>query len=108
MVTLKSALHGPQLRLTKGQPNADELTAIRRSVYVVQHSYERDDADETKFIGVFASWKSARAAVDQLVKQPGFDRFPDDFWISRYELDEMHWTEGFVTIPHETDDPEGE
>ena len=68
------------------------------SVFVVHHSYERDDIENTCFIGVYATRKSAESAVERLRGQPGFRGYPECFTIEAYELDKDHWTEGFVTL----------
>lgn len=69
-----------------------------KSVFVLQHSYEEDGYDETKFIGVYSSEQTAKAAVDRLRLQNGFKDRPNDFHIEEYELDKDHWAEGFATI----------
>jgi len=40
-------------------------------VWVVQHSYDLDGCEETKFIGVYSSKRKAHDAVARLRKQPG-------------------------------------
>jgi len=69
-------------------------------VWVVQHSYDEDGYEETKFIGVYSTKRKAQAAVNRLRKQPGFSDRPRDFFVDSYELDIDHWTEGFVTVAH--------
>ncbi len=68
------------------------------SVFVLQHSYEQDEYDETKFIGVYSTKIEAENAINRLSKQNGFKYRTDGFVIDEYELDKDHWTEGFVTI----------
>lgn len=68
-------------------------------VFVVQHVHELgEDREDVKFIGVYATEESARAAVERLSIQPGFKDTRDGFCIDCYEVDQDHWTEGFVTI----------
>ena len=69
------------------------------AVFVLQHSYELDWCDETKFIGVYRTRESAEAAIARLRLEPGFQTRPDDFSIDRYELDQDHWVEGFESTP---------
>jgi hypothetical protein len=70
-----------------------------RTVFVLQHSYPRDDGiDETKFIGVFSSRKDAQLSVRRLRRQPGFRETPRDFHIDAYRLNEGSWSEGFVCM----------
>ncbi len=68
------------------------------SVFVVHHSYERDDIENVCFIGVYSSKMNAESAVERLRGQPGFRDYPECFTISKYPLDKDHSTEGFVTI----------
>jgi homoserine kinase type II len=68
------------------------------TVYVVMHSYELDECDETKFIGVYSSRLAADAAVTRLKLQPGFRLRPDDFHVDAYEVDQDHWSEGYVSL----------
>ncbi len=71
-------------------------------VYVLQHTHERGEDDEdVKFIGVYATEEAGRKAIAELLLQPGFRDAPDGFYLSRYELDKTHWTDGYVTIPSE-------
>ena len=64
-------------------------------VYVLQHSREYDDTEDIKLIGVYSSEAAARAAIERLLRQPGFRSYPDGFHVDRYPLDKDHWTEGF-------------
>ncbi|HEX2531156.1 MAG TPA: hypothetical protein VHK70_06750 [Burkholderiaceae bacterium] len=69
------------------------------SVFVVQHSYERDDhchCEETKLIGVYSSMAEATAAVETIKGQPGFFTRSEAFFIDEYPLDVDHWSEGYV------------
>ncbi len=68
------------------------------TAYVLLHSYELDECDETKLIGVYSSREAAEAAIERLRQQPGFRERPDDFHIGGYEIDRDHWVEGFVTV----------
>ena len=84
-------------------------------VHVLWHSRPvEDDPDvdpemehvetEDKLCGVFSSPVAAEVAKTQLRTQPGFRDWPDHFEIHAYELDEVQWTEGFVTVSGEPDD----
>jgi hypothetical protein len=80
------------------------------SVFVVQHLHRLPSGEEcVKFIGVYRTEQGARLAVTRVCSLPGFSKYPvvvdasnseDDqgFYISKYELDKDHWTEGFVTM----------
>jgi hypothetical protein len=76
------------------------------NVYVVQHVHVLDeDEEDTKMIGVYETEQLAQAAVERLRLQPGFCDTPDGFHIGRYELNQDHWTEGYITVyPCDDDD----
>jgi hypothetical protein len=79
------------------------------TVFVVQYLHVISEGKEDiKFIGVYRTSQSARAAIDRLSVQPGFrddphiiDPLNDDceegFYLDEYALDKDHWAEGFVT-----------
>jgi hypothetical protein len=69
-----------------------------KTVFIVQHSYELDSCEETKFIGAYSTIEEAEAAVVRLRKQPGFIDRPNDFHINDYEINKDHWTEGYSTV----------
>jgi hypothetical protein len=49
-------------------------------------------------IGVFGSRKRAEEIVKVLRAQPGFKSSLGKFWISRGLIDQVSWSEGFVTL----------
>lgn len=68
-------------------------------VYVLQHSYELEDEEEVKFVGVFSTEPEAQNAIDFLRTKEGFKDYPVDcFIIDKYKINEIHWTEGFITV----------
>lgn len=69
-----------------------------KKVFVLQHSYEKDFCEETKFIGVYSSIEKAESAIERLKIQPGFRDRPEDFQIEEYELDKDQWTEGYAVM----------
>jgi hypothetical protein len=69
-----------------------------KSAFVLQHSYEVDGNDETKFIGVYATYELAEEAILRLRTQPGFRDRPEDFHISEYEINKDHWVEGYAVM----------
>ena len=64
----------------------------------MQHSYEVDGIDETKFIGVYATKEIAEAAIIRLKNKPGFRDRPENFQISEYELNKDHWVDGYAVM----------
>lgn len=69
-----------------------------KSVYILQHSYELEDAEETKLIGVYTSKTHAESAIERLKTKPGFCNKPEDFTIDEYILNQDSWEEGFSTM----------
>lgn len=69
-----------------------------KTVFVLQHSYEIDGHDETKFIGVYSTQEQADQAINRLKDQPGFRDKLDSFHVSEYEINKDHWTEGYATM----------
>lgn len=68
------------------------------SVFIVQHSYESEGNQETKFIGAYSSEGDAELAIKRLKDKPGFRNYPEAFCVDEYELNKDHWTEGFSTM----------
>ncbi|WP_239616848.1 DUF7336 domain-containing protein [Cohnella mopanensis] len=67
-------------------------------IYILEHSYEIGDFDETKLIGVYSSRDLAQKAIDKYIKLPGFNKYHlDCFHIEKYEINKDHWEEGFIT-----------
>jgi hypothetical protein len=65
-------------------------------VYIVQHTrVAKDGHDHVKMIGAFATRDSATSAVDSLRNAPGFSASPNGFSVDEYEVDKIHWAEGF-------------
>jgi hypothetical protein len=67
-----------------------------QKVFVVQHIRPQDGGgDDVKMIGAFASRVSADSAVSELITRAGFKALPNGFSIDEYEIDQIHWKEGF-------------
>jgi len=56
------------------------------------------ETGKVKVIGIYSSETLAEAAMQQTRVLPGFVNRPDSFTIDRYEIDEDHWTRGFVSL----------
>ncbi len=68
-------------------------------VFVLQHVHELSpDNEDVKLIGVYSTEDQAKHAIARLVGTPGFCEAPDGFHIDGYELDEDHWTEGYMWL----------
>jgi hypothetical protein len=53
-----------------------------KTVFILQHSYELDNYDETKLIGVYSTKEQAELAINRLKEMNGFKYYPDAFEIS--------------------------
>jgi hypothetical protein len=70
-----------------------------KHVFIVQHEHTLPgDRDDAKLIGAYSSEAHAQAAVERLRTAPGFRDTPAGFCISKYEIDQDNWVEGFVTM----------
>ena len=71
-------------------------------VFVLWHIHKLPGGDnDEKLIGVYSSQEMAESARETAIQLPGFKETTDGFQIDRYEVDEDHWTEGYVTVTHE-------
>lgn len=69
------------------------------AAYLVQHERELDDgSSDVKMRGVFRAEEAARDAVAALRAQPDSRDHPDGFHVDAYELDRVHWADGFFTV----------
>lgn len=67
-----------------------------KAVFIVQ--YERiisEDDEEVKVIGIYSTKVKAEKALEDVKMRGTFKDYSGDFYISKYELDKAHWTEGF-------------
>lgn len=65
------------------------------SVFLLQHSYEIDEAEETKIIGIYSSRNKAEQVVEKYKNIQGFNDYPDCFFVDQYTIDKDNW-EGFI------------
>jgi hypothetical protein len=66
--------------------------AVLRTVYLLWHT---DLYNDEKLIGVYATRSDASLAVERFKEKPGFSE-SGVFEIAEYNLNEDHWTDGFV------------
>jgi hypothetical protein len=70
-----------------------------QTVFLVHHVHELGDGrEDVKLIGVFSTEERALAALERLKLQPGFRESVPGFHVERWTVDQVTWTEGFVTI----------
>ena len=67
-------------------------------VYLLEHSYELNDSEESKFIGIYSNEQLAEKAITKLKEESGFKDRPNDFHICKVEINKTEWNEGFVTL----------
>lgn len=67
-----------------------------KHVYILFHSYELDDNEEIKILGVYSNEILANENIVKYLNLPGFKDYPDGFHIDKYEVDNNKWTEGFI------------
>ena len=67
--------------------------------YILRHVHENTPENEdVKMIGAYSTEDEAKKAIERLQGQPGFCDTPEGFEITRYTLDQDHWTEGYITV----------
>lgn len=62
--------------------------------------WDEQSGDDIKLLGVYSSDQRAQERIERARQLPGFVDEPNCFLVTPYELDEDHWDDGFVTIPH--------
>ena len=73
-------------------------------VYILQHVHELPDGEEdVKLIGVYSSESAAQGAIARLASKPGFHEHSEGFHVGRYEIDQDHWTDGFISWKEATE-----
>lgn len=65
-------------------------------VYIVHHVNPKND--DEKRIGFYLSLAEAEAVVAKYRSFKGFKDAPDCFYIDKYELNKMYWTEGYYSV----------
>lgn len=69
-------------------------------VHILWHTYERDETEQSKLIGVYTSKQLAEAEIPRLRLLPGFSDYPDSFLVDSVKLNQTWWDDGFVTVRH--------
>ncbi|MFL0802315.1 MAG: hypothetical protein K6L81_01250 [Agarilytica sp.] len=70
-----------------------------KTLYIVQHVHELSDGlEDEKLIGVFDRIETAEAAIKELKEKPGFSSSTNGFYIDKYEVNKLHWQDGFDTV----------
>jgi len=64
-------------------------------VFVLHHTYGDAESETYKLLGIFSTEDLAKLSIQEYLRLPGFIDYPDGFTISKYEINEPHWKEGF-------------
>lgn len=72
------------------------------TVYILTHGSDEEDggSGDFKICGIYSTRESAAEAIAKLILKPGFDKFPEDFVVDPYTLDEVCWGDGFTTYEY--------
>ncbi len=63
-----------------------------KSVHLLWHVHDDDEI----LIGVYETSGDAISAKERLKQKPGFVNSPEGLQIIEYEVNQDHWTEGYV------------
>lgn len=66
-------------------------------VYLLQHTYETDEVEDTKIVGIFCTEIKALETIEHFKTLPGFKDYQDGFHIDEYQIDKCYWEEGFLS-----------
>lgn len=70
-------------------------------VYILWHGDDvSEETPEPELLGVYSTEAGAKDRVARCLRDgvPGFTEHPDDFLISRYELNKDEWVQGYVKV----------
>ncbi|SEG51830.1 hypothetical protein [Paenibacillus sp. UNC499MF] len=67
-----------------------------KTVFLLQHSYEVNEIEYTKVIGIYSTRDKAQDVINTYKELPGFKEYPEDFYIDEYHMDKNEWEEGFL------------
>ncbi|MEE3715889.1 hypothetical protein V2H45_03915 [Tumidithrix elongata RA019] len=95
---------GIRQQVEAGNEGKMERILILQHLHVMPHGSE-----DIKMIGVFENIQQAHYAIKQLSNQPSFSSYPEiidplssdersGFYIDEYQINKIHWKEGYVTV----------
>ncbi|MFB9077057.1 hypothetical protein ACFFLS_03555 [Flavobacterium procerum] len=74
-------------------------------VYILQHSYDIGDFEETKIIGIYSTIAKAEETIEKFKNKKGFNNHPIEcFSIDKYKLDKDNWIDGFISWEEANED----
>lgn len=67
-------------------------------IFLLWHVHQFPNGEQdAKLIGVYSTCEKANEARLRVVSQPGFREIREGFQVDVYQLDQDHWTEGYVS-----------
>ncbi|MGL6127098.1 hypothetical protein [Chryseobacterium artocarpi] len=67
-------------------------------VYALEHIYTDETHTDCKFLGYFDDIELLGKAKENALTLPGFKTYPDGLTIRKYELNKIHWQNGFNSV----------
>ncbi|MDR6525698.1 hypothetical protein J2787_001068 [Chryseobacterium rhizosphaerae] len=67
-------------------------------VYALEHVYTDETHTDYKFLGYFDDIEKLLNAKENALALPGFRTYPDGLTIRKYELNKIHWQNGFDCV----------
>ncbi len=70
-----------------------------KTAFLLFHTHQTSDGeDDSKLLGVFATYADAQSAQHRAQSKPGFSEHATGFTIDEYEIGKDYWSDGFRTI----------
>lgn len=76
----------------------DKINIMDYFVYALEHVYTDETHTDSKFLGYFDDMEKLEEAKDNALKLPGFRTYPDGLIIKKYQLNKIHWQNGFNSV----------
>lgn len=67
-------------------------------VYALEHTYTDETHTDSKFLGYFDDMGMLEKAKERVLDLPGFRTYPDGVIVRKYELNKIHWQNGFNNV----------
>lgn len=67
-------------------------------VYALEHIYTDDTHTACKFLGYFDDIELLEIAKENVLTLPGFSTYPDGVIVRKYQLNTIHWQNGFNSV----------
>jgi hypothetical protein len=65
-------------------------------IYMVSHLNPKND--DRKHIGAYPSHEEAASVVEKYKQYEGFNESPESFFIGKYEIGKLYWSEGYYSV----------